>query len=214
MMREMKSKDTLTSPKKFFSLAEAATKSLTVDSGIGSIDKLTNLAGELKDMDLKNITFTTLPVLDNPAEPEGKKATVVVDQRLADPLLKMIQGDVSLTEAEKKEQAAKDAADAEAKSKADARSRATVAPAGEYGWTSTTAAGPAARLRQLLNWLQNGKGVNKSSNRGQRARQVDDDAAGVRAQPGRPGPGAGRPHGAAGYGTEDGLGGRSGPRPR
>lgn len=92
MMREMKSKETLTSPKKFLSLAEAATKSLGVDSGIGSIGKLTDLAGELKGIDTKNITFTTLPVLDNPAEPEGKKATVVVDQALADPLLQMIRG--------------------------------------------------------------------------------------------------------------------------
>lgn len=92
MMREMKSKETLTSPKKFLSLAEAATKSLSVDSGIGSIGKLTDLAGELKNIDMKNITFTTLPVDDNPAEPVGKKATVVVNKGLADPLLQMIRG--------------------------------------------------------------------------------------------------------------------------
>lgn len=90
MMREMKSKETLTSPQKFFSLAEAATKSLSVDSGIGSIAKLTDLAGELKNIDLKNITFTTLPVLDNPAE--KIKSTVVVNPSQADPLLQMIRG--------------------------------------------------------------------------------------------------------------------------
>lgn len=85
MMREMKSKETLTSPKKFFSLAEAATKSLTVDQGLGSIGKLTDLAGELKDMNLKNVTFTTLPVVDNPNEPSNRKATVVVNSSQADP---------------------------------------------------------------------------------------------------------------------------------
>ncbi|MFD5511241.1 LCP family protein [Streptomyces sp. NPDC127051] len=173
MMREMKSKETLTSPKKFFSLAEAATKSLTVDSGIGSIDKLTNLAGELKDMDLKNITFTTLPVLDNPAEPEGKKATVVVDQRVADPLLKMIQGDVSLTAVEKKEQAAKDAADAAAKSKADALLQGNRAPAGDVRVDIYNGGGPGGAASATVNWLQNGKGVNKSSNRGNAPAKVD-----------------------------------------
>ncbi|MFF3861597.1 LCP family protein [Streptomyces sp. NPDC002209] len=173
MMREMKSKETLTSPKKFFSLAEAATKSLTVDSGIGSIDKLTNLAGELKDIDLKNITFTTLPVLDNPAEPEGKKATVVVDQRLADPLLKMIQGDVSLTEVEKKEQAAKDAADAEAKSKADALLQGNRAPAGDVRVDVYNGGGPGGAASSTLTWLQNSKGVNKASNRGNAPAKLD-----------------------------------------
>ncbi|MFI6149076.1 LCP family protein [Streptomyces sp. NPDC051109] len=173
MMREMKSKETLTSPKKFFSLAEAATKSLTVDSGIGSIDKLTNLAGELKDMDLKNITFTTLPVLDNPAEPEDKKATVVVDRRLADPLLKMIQGDVSLTEVEKKEQAAKDAADAEAKGKADALLQGNRAPAGDVRVDVFNGGGPGGAASTTVTWLQNSKGVNKSSNRGNAPAKVD-----------------------------------------
>ncbi|MFB7057712.1 LCP family protein [Streptomyces vinaceus] len=173
MMREMKSKETLTSPKKFFSLAEAATKSLTVDSGIGSIDKLTNLAGELKDIDLKNITFTTLPVLDNPAEPEGKKATVVVDQRVADPLLKMIQADVSLTEVEKKEQAAKDAADAEAKSKADALLQGNRAPAGDVRVDVYNGGGPGGAASTTVTWLQNSKGVNKSSNRGNAPAKLD-----------------------------------------
>ncbi|KJY45180.1 LCP family protein [Streptomyces sp. A1547] len=173
MMREMKSKETLTSPKKFFSLAEAATKSLTVDSGIGSIDKLTNLAGELKDIDLKNITFTTLPVLDNPAEPEGKKATVVVDQRVADPLLKMIQADVSLTEVEQKEQAAKDAADAEARSKADALLQGNRAPAGDVRVDVYNGGGPGGAASSTLSWLQNSKGVNKASNRGNAPAKVD-----------------------------------------
>ncbi|MFI5667305.1 LCP family protein [Streptomyces sp. NPDC051704] len=173
MMREMKSKETLTSPKKFFSLAEAATKSLNVDSGIGSIDKLTNLAGELKDMDLKNITFTTLPVLDNPAEPEGKKATVVVEHGSADPLLKMIQGDVSLTEVEKKEQAAKDAADAEAKSKADALLQGNRAPAGDVRVDVYNGGGPSGSASTTLSWLQNSKGVNKASNRGNAPAKVD-----------------------------------------
>lgn len=164
MMREMKSKETLTSPKKFFSLAEAATKSLTVDQGLGSIDKLTDLAGELKDMDLKNVTFTTLPVLDNPAE--KVKATVVLNQGLADPLLQMIRGDVSLTEVEKKEAAAKEAADADAKAKQDALLQGGRAAAGDVRVDVYNGGGPKGAASTTLNWLQNTKGVSKSSNRG------------------------------------------------
>ncbi|MEU3668884.1 LCP family protein [Streptomyces virginiae] len=166
MMREMKSKETLTSPKKFFSLAEAATKSLTVDQGLGSIDKLTDLAGELKDIDLKNITFTTMPVLDNPAEPANRKATVIVNQGLADPLLQMIRGDVSLTEVEKKEQAAKEAADANAKAKQDALLQGNRAPAGDVRVSVYNGGGPSGSASTTLKWLQDTKGMSKTSNQG------------------------------------------------
>ncbi|AWZ04924.1 MULTISPECIES: LCP family protein [unclassified Streptomyces] len=173
MMREMKSKQTLTSPQKFFSLAEAATKSLGVDSGIGSIDKLTELAGELKDIDLKNITFTTLPVLDNPAEPANEKATVVVNQTQAEPLLQMIRGDVSLTEVEQKEQAAKDAADADAKAKLDALTQGNRAAAKDVRVDVYNGGGPAGSASGTLNWLQNTKGVGKSSNLGNAPAKVE-----------------------------------------
>ncbi|MGW0752469.1 LCP family protein [Streptomyces sp. NPDC002587] len=166
MMREMKSKETLTSPKKFLSLAEAATKSLGVDSGIGSIGKLTDLAGELKGIDTKNITFTTLPVVDNPAEPVGKKATVVVDHALADPLLQMIRGDVSLTEVEKKEQAAKESADADAKAKQDALLQGNKAPAADVRVNVYNGGGPSGSASTTLKWLQITKGVPKASNLG------------------------------------------------
>ncbi|MFG2620641.1 LCP family protein [Streptomyces sp. NPDC048507] len=162
MMREMKSKETLTSPKKFFSLAEAATKSLTVDQGLGSIGKLTDLAGELKDMNLKNVTFTTLPVLDNPNEPSNRKATVVLNSAQAGPLLEMIRGDVSLTEVEKKEHAAKEAADA----KQDALLQGNRSPAGDVRVDVYNGGGPAQAASATLTWLQNSKGVYKASNHG------------------------------------------------
>ncbi|MFD3541905.1 LCP family protein [Streptomyces sp. NPDC058662] len=164
MMREMKSKETLTSPKKFFSLAEAATKSLTVDQGLGSIDKLTDLAGELKDIDLKNVTFTTLPVLDNPAE--KVKATVVLNPSQADPLLQMIRGDVSLTEVERKEQAAQEAADAQAQAQQDALLQGARAPAQDVRVNVYNGGGPKGSASTTLNWLQTKKGVPKASNQG------------------------------------------------
>ncbi|WP_369393814.1 LCP family protein [Streptomyces sp. CG1] len=42
-------------------LAEAATKSLTVDSGLGTADKLISFAMSLKDIDLHNTKFVTVP---------------------------------------------------------------------------------------------------------------------------------------------------------
>lgn len=211
MMREMKSKETLTSPKKFFSLAEAATKSLTVDQGLGSINKLTDLAGELKAIDLKNITFTTLPVLDNPAE--KVKATVVLDQGRADPLLQMIRGDVSLTEVEKKEQAAKAAADAEAQGKQDALLQGNRAPVADVRVDVFNGGGPKGAASTTLNWLQNTKGVARASNLGNAPAKVGatqleygpDQADQARALADL--------MGLAGLRTEDGDGGRGGEDP-
>ncbi|MEU5167380.1 MULTISPECIES: LCP family protein [Streptomyces] len=105
MIRRMKSDDTLTDPGRLYDLADAATEALTVDSGIGSISKLTSLARELGRIDTRNITFVTMPVKDNPAEPTP--VTVVVDPQKSQQLFAMMRADTSLTEVRKKEQAAK-----------------------------------------------------------------------------------------------------------
>ncbi|MGO4428357.1 LCP family protein, partial [Streptomyces sp. MCAF7] len=65
MMRKMKSSGTLTSPSKMWDLANSATKALTVDTGIGTVNKLKDLALNLSKVDLKNVTFVTVPVVDN-----------------------------------------------------------------------------------------------------------------------------------------------------
>ncbi|MER8188233.1 LCP family protein [Kitasatospora sp. NPDC094015] len=94
MIRKIKSSDTLTSPTKLWTLADAATKALTVDSGIGSVDKLKDLALELSKVDTKNITFTTVPVLDDPKD----KDRLILKPGDADQLFSMIANDRSLTE--------------------------------------------------------------------------------------------------------------------
>ncbi|MGW5098522.1 LCP family protein [Streptomyces nodosus] len=48
-------------PTKLFPLADAATKSLTVDPGLGSADKLISFAMSMKDIDLHNTKFITIP---------------------------------------------------------------------------------------------------------------------------------------------------------
>ncbi|MER7757095.1 LCP family protein [Kitasatospora sp. NPDC097643] len=94
MIRKIKSDDTLTSPTKLYKLADAATKALTVDSGIGSVDKLKDLALDISKVDTRNITFATVPVLDDPKD----KDRLVLKQPDAGQLFTMIAGDRSLTE--------------------------------------------------------------------------------------------------------------------
>ncbi|MFI9602163.1 LCP family protein [Streptomyces sp. NPDC052043] len=48
-------------PTKLLPLADAATKSLTVDPGLGSADKLLSFAMSLKNIDLHNTKFVTVP---------------------------------------------------------------------------------------------------------------------------------------------------------
>lgn len=94
MIRKIKSGDTLTSPTKLYKLADAATKALTVDSGIGSVDKLKDLATDISKVDTKNITFATVPVLDDPKD----KDRLILKQPDAGQLFSMIANDRSLTD--------------------------------------------------------------------------------------------------------------------
>ncbi|MCL7366400.1 LCP family protein [Streptomyces ardesiacus] len=48
-------------PAKLFPLADAATKSMTVDPGLGTADKLISFAMSLKDIDLHSTKFVTIP---------------------------------------------------------------------------------------------------------------------------------------------------------
>ncbi|MFF1397168.1 LCP family protein [Streptomyces sp. NPDC058287] len=156
LMRKMSSSDTLTSPSKLSNLAEAATKALTVDTGIGSLSELKDVALELKKVPPKNITFTTLPVIDNPAE--KVHATVVVNPAKADPLFAMIRDDVSLTEVAKDKKAAK--------SKQDALLKGSRADASEVRVDIYNGSETVGAAQTTLTWLQNTEGVLKSSQLG------------------------------------------------
>ncbi|MFF0288255.1 LCP family protein [Streptomyces sp. NPDC005262] len=155
MIRQMKSDDTLTSPTKMYSLADAATKALTVDKGIGSIKKLTALAKELGKIDTKNITFVTAPVIDNPAE--KVHATVVLNEAKSDPLFQMMREDTSLTEVKKQKQAAK--------SKQDALLKGTKAAAADVRVDVLNGGDRAGAAQETVTWLQNEQGVLKSTNK-------------------------------------------------
>ncbi|MFJ4838182.1 LCP family protein [Streptomyces sp. NPDC088746] len=154
LMRKLKSNDTLTSPTKMWSLAEAATKALTVDDTIADINQLRKLGMELASVDPKNITFTTVPVLDNPDD----KATVILDKSKAPQVFSMMREDVSFTAVEKQEKAA-------AKAKADAKLKGAKADAADVRVDVYNGGAPPGSAQNALDWLQNEEGVLKSTNK-------------------------------------------------
>ncbi|MDO0933666.1 LCP family protein [Streptomyces sp. DG2A-72] len=156
LMRKLKSNDTLTDPSKMIKLAEAGTKALSVDSKLDSISKLKDLGLELGKLNTKNLTFTTVPVIDNPAE--KVKATVVVNDTTAPEVFNMIKNDVSFTEvkAQKKKEAAAVAA----------RLKGTKADASEVRVRILNGGAEAGSAQGELEYLQNEEGVLKSENAG------------------------------------------------
>ncbi|WP_329208507.1 LCP family protein [Streptomyces sp. NBC_00683] len=155
LMRKLKSNETLTSPTKMWSLAEAGTKALTVDDKISDINQLRKLGMELASVDPKNITFTTVPVIDNPTE--KVKATVVLDETKAPQVFSMMREDVSFTAVEKQEKAA-------AKAKDAAKLKGEMADPADVRVDVFNGGAPAGSAQEALDWLQNEEGVLKSAN--------------------------------------------------
>ncbi|MGW5326167.1 LCP family protein [Streptomyces sp. NPDC004014] len=167
LMRKMSSSDTLTSPTKLVKLAEAATKALTVDQGIGSVSTLKDVALELKKVPPKNISFMTVPVVDNPADGVVHK-TVIVDDNKAPAVFDAINNDVSFTAVKKKEKAAK----AAAKDKAAARLKGEKSDPSEVRVRILNGGAAQGSAQAELNWLQNNAGVLKSENGGNAPAQL------------------------------------------
>ncbi|WP_432014953.1 LCP family protein [Streptomyces cucumeris] len=153
LMRKMKSSGSLTSPTKSWKLAQAATKALTVDTGIGSVSKLAELGKNLSKVNLKNVTFATVPVVDNT---DG--ATVLLDQTKAEPLFSMVRQDISLTEVKKKEKAAK--------SKQAALLKGPKAAPADVRAKVLNGSGKFGAAQETVDWMQNVQGMLRTSNGG------------------------------------------------
>lgn len=74
MIRKFKSAGTLTDPTAVYALADAATKALTVDDGLGSVKKLIGLAADVNKVPTKRMTFTTM---QTGADPNDTNRVVV-----------------------------------------------------------------------------------------------------------------------------------------
>lgn len=155
MFREVKSSGSLSNPTKAWKLANAATEALTVDTGIGSVKKLADLAQDLQRVNPKNITFATVPVVDNPNE--VTKSTVVLDKTKSTQLFQMIKADKSLA-------GTKDG-DKKSDSKGDGE-KVTKAPKDQVRVDIFNGGGPIGAAQQTVSWLQNDHGVRLSTNAG------------------------------------------------
>ncbi|NUR05297.1 MAG: LCP family protein, partial [Streptomyces sp.] len=156
LMRKLKSNDTLTDPTKMIRVAEAGTKALTVDANLDSIGKLKDLGLELGKLNPKNLTFTTVPVIDNPAE--KVHATVVLKPGAAQPVFDAIKNDVSFTAVkEKKKQEAAAVA---------ARLKGTKSAASAVRVRVLNGGAEPGSAQAELEYLQNQVGVLKSENAG------------------------------------------------
>lgn len=98
LIRRVRSQGTLTRPARLWRLANAATRALTVDTGIGTPGGIGALARQLGSVGPERITFATVPVVDNPAE-RRLHTTVVLDDPAARRLFRMIADDRPLTPA-------------------------------------------------------------------------------------------------------------------
>ncbi|MFF4345064.1 LCP family protein [Kitasatospora sp. NPDC001540] len=92
MVRQLKSAGTLTNPAELLSLADAATRALTVDPGLDGVTKLVGLGQDISKVPSERITFTTMQVIHDPADD---------NRRLIGPgatdLFRMIKDDRPLT---------------------------------------------------------------------------------------------------------------------
>ncbi|MGW2963750.1 LCP family protein [Streptomyces sp. NPDC001220] len=110
MMRNFKSAGTLTDPTAVYKLADAATKALTVDDGLGTVKKLISLAADVNKVPTKRMTFTTMQTAPDP----NNNNRVVVGDGAKD-LFATMANDQSLTTSSGKKSSA---AEATAKPKA------------------------------------------------------------------------------------------------
>ncbi|MCQ4084895.1 LCP family protein [Streptomyces sp. RB6PN25] len=92
MIRTLKSAGTLTDPTALYGLANAATKALTVDTGLDSIPKLLGLATDLNKVPSNRITFATMQTLQDPRD-----SSAVVPSSAAQNLFNALADDQSLS---------------------------------------------------------------------------------------------------------------------
>ncbi|MCW2774488.1 MAG: cell envelope-related transcriptional attenuator [Nocardioides sp.] len=69
MAHQVVTAGTLARPDHLVGFLNAATKSLTVDDGLGSIVKLAKLGGQFQGIGLDNIQFITIPNIPDPSDP-------------------------------------------------------------------------------------------------------------------------------------------------
>ncbi|POX61800.1 transcriptional regulator [Streptomyces sp. Ru62] len=143
MIRKFKSAGTLTDPAAVYHLADAATRALTVDDGLGTVKKLISLADDVNKVPTKRITFATMQTAADP----GDSDRVVVGPG-AKSLFATIANDQALTTGSGKKSAA-----ASATAKARSGATASAVPAAGIAVTVENGTGITGRASALATAL-------------------------------------------------------------
>ncbi|MFC4033834.1 LCP family protein [Streptomyces polygonati] len=130
-------------------LVRTASTALTMDTPLGSVAALSGLGALFGTVDPAHFTFTTLPVLANPADPAH--GTVVLDRARAAQLLSLIRNDVSLSQGPVQP---------------DPKLVGPKATPHNTRVLVYNGTGVFGASQDVLNWLQNDEGVNRSTNGG------------------------------------------------
>ncbi|MFE2581521.1 LCP family protein [Streptomyces sp. NPDC059378] len=148
MIRKFKSAGTLTDPTAVYGLADAATKALTVDDGLGSVTKLIGLAADLNKVPTKRMTFATMQTAPDPND-----SNRVVVGTGAKTLFAAIADDQSLTTGSGKKSVA---------AAATAEATASAVPASEVAVTVENGTGITGRASSIATALT-GQGFNSGT---------------------------------------------------
>ncbi|MBQ1092418.1 LCP family protein [Streptomyces sp. B93] len=94
LVEQIKDVGLFTSPKKLYDLADTATKAVTTDSDLGSVNSLVSFAGSLKGIGPEDMTMITMPVQYDPADPDR----VILAEKKADRVWKALKEDRPIPE--------------------------------------------------------------------------------------------------------------------
>ncbi|MFC9508850.1 LCP family protein [Streptomyces sp. NPDC057002] len=89
LLNQVKDVGVFSNPKKLYDLAETATKTVTADSDLGSVNKLASFANGLKGITPSNMNMVTMPVAYDPADPNR----VLLQEKQADQIWKALEHD-------------------------------------------------------------------------------------------------------------------------
>ncbi|MFB7933770.1 LCP family protein [Streptomyces sp. NPDC056039] len=105
LLNQVKDVGVFSNPKKLYDLAQTATKTVTTDSELGSVNKLVSFANGLKTITPANMNMVTMPVAYDPADPNR----VLLQKKQADQIWKALEHDKPIPKSATKGSAAGEA---------------------------------------------------------------------------------------------------------
>ncbi|MFJ9901693.1 LCP family protein [Streptomyces sp. NPDC101152] len=92
LVTQVKQVGIFTSPKKLYDLADTATRAVTTDSDLGSVDSLMSFAGGLQGIGSSRMHMVTMPVQYDPADPNR----VIIDKAKAQQVWDALRKDLPI----------------------------------------------------------------------------------------------------------------------